>query len=507
MSTKPLSHWQMWCIAITVMLVTIIEMLDMTIVNVALPHMMSSLGANTDQITWVLTAYIVSASIVMILTGVLVQRLGCRKLLLINLVGFMLSSVLCGMSTHLSQIVLFRILQGMFGATLVPLSQYILQQTFPEEEQSKAFAIWGMGIMVAPVLGPSFGGVITEVLNWRWVFYINVPVCLFALVMAMRYIADSPTKKIPFDKVGLLWMTLAVGSLQIFLDRGNQEGWLQSNIILALIMLSVVSFIIFIYRGLNNKDNIINLHIFTNRNFTVATLLLGAACLGLMAIMALQPMMLEDLMGYSASFTGTIMAPRGLTCAVGMVMVGSLLRIIDARTLIAVGFALCALGTYLSMLFTVDVDWHYVMYTGAIQGLGMGLLFVPISMIALETLPDSQKAEGTGIFNFGRGLGSSIGISIFSTIFVRRTQINWNELGAHIDSTNLAVTQWLQPLHLSMGDSVAVKMLSLEVHRQAAIMAFNACHFAITLFFIILIPCAYLLKRVEVDPAKMAAAH
>ncbi len=484
-----------WLITIAVMLVAVMEVLDMTIVNVALPHMMGSLGANMDQITWVLTSYIVAAAIMMPLTGYLVSRLGRRRLLLINIIGFLVTSMLCGLSTSLYEIVSFRILQGVFGATLIPLSQYILRDTFPPDEQGKAMAIWGIGIMVAPVLGPTIGGYITEYLDWRWIFYVNLPVCIIALYMALKYIQETPRSKPITDWVGMFWMTLGIGSLQVFLDKGNEHNWFDSNGMLLLAVVCIVSLTTFIIRGLYYKHNIINLRLFKDRNFMSCTLMLSVFGISIFGIVAIQPLMLENLMHFPTSTTGLVMMPRGITAAIGMMFVAQMINRVDPRLFIALGIVLAAIGTYWMSLFTLDTGVNLIVITGAIQGLGMGLFFVPLSALALSTLKPKDTAEGSGLFSFGRSLGSSIGVSILGTIVTRETQVNWNYYGGKITHSSAALQKWLAAHHLTANSPMTAQLLGQELSRQATMVAFVDAYWITAISFLAMLPLVFVMQK------------
>lgn len=491
-----------WLITLTVMLVTVLEVLDMTIVNVSLPHMMGSLGADTDQITWVLTSYIVSSAILMPLTGFLVNRFGRKKLLLINIIGFLISSVLCGASVNLSQIVCFRTLQGVFGASLVPLSQFILRDTFPPAEQGKAMAIWGIGIMTGPILGPTIGGYITEILNWRWIFYINIPVCIIAWIMTQKLIEETPTKKQYIDWLGMFLMSCGVGCLQLFLDRGNMEDWFESKTIVALAIACVISLSVFIIRGLRKPDNIINLHLFKDRNFSSATLMMTLFCLALFSSIALNPIMLENLMGYPTQTAGWLMAPRGLASAIGMALVAQIITRYDARWIILSGVLLSAYGTYLMSKIDLTMSMSSFIISSSIQGFGMGLFFVPLSIIALSTLSKDDTAEGSGLFSFGRSIGSSIGISVMTTILSRKTQLSVNQLGAHINPFNPQLKMWLSTHGLNIHNPLTLSQLKGTIQQQASMLGFLNAYWITALIFVAMIPLIFILDKP--DPAKQS---
>lgn len=495
MNHKAYSNNMKWIITITVMSVAVIEVLDMTIVNVALPNMMGALGANSDQITWVLTSYIVSSAICMPLTGFLVTRFGRKRLLTINIVGFLLTSALSGMSVTLTQIVLFRTLQGIFGATLVPMSQYILRDTFPIEEQGKAMAIWGIGIMCGPIFGPTLGGYITESLNWRWIFYINVPVCIMAFFMTLKFIEETPRKKEFVDWFGLALLAVGIGALQIMLDQGSQDNWFQSNFIIILSLLSAYCLIFFVIRGLSYSKNIINIRLFSDSNFTTATVMLTLYSITVFGLLTLLPIMLEDLMNYPVDTAGWVMAPRGLTCAISMAIMAKLINKIDIRLLITAGLFFTVIGTFMMTQFSLNMSESYVITSGAVQGFGMGLFFVPMSTIALSTLPPQSTAEGSGLFSFGRSLGSSIGISLFSTVLSQESQVNWNRLGGHITAYSPALKQWLAQQNLTLSNPLTPQLLAQTLSQQSTMIAFLDCYWLAMILILLMFPLVLFMKK------------
>jgi DHA2 family multidrug resistance protein len=492
-----------WLIVLSVMLVAVIEVLDTTIVNVALSPMMGALGATRDQITWVLTSYIVSAAIVMPLTGYLVTRIGRKRLLLMNIVGFMITSLLCGLSTNLTQIVIFRVCQGLFGASLIPISQYVLLDTFAPSERGKAMAIWGIGIMVGPIFGPTLGGYITESLNWRWIFFINLPVCIVAFLLAMEVIQETPIKKIKTDWVGLFLMVLAVGCLQIFLDRGHTEDWFESHEIIILFVIMIFSATIFIVRGLNRTDNIINLRLFADPNFSKCCILIVVFIAGFFSIIALQPIMVQQLMGYPADVAGILMAPRGISSAFAMIIVGKFISRVDPRFFIATGLVLASATSYLMCGFTLQTSFHVMAMVTLTQGLGVGFFFVPLSVMAFSTLKPEQNAEAAGLFSFGRNLGTSIGISLVSTYLARMSQINWNYLSSRLSESNPNLQYWLQKQNLSTTDVKTIAFFSREIARQSSMVGFVNAFWVISMAFLVMIPLVLLLKKPAVIHAAM----
>ncbi len=492
-----------WLIVVSVMLVAIIEVLDMTIVNVALSPMMGALGATQDQITWVLTSYIVSAAIVMPLTGYLVEVVGRKRLLLINIIGFMGASLLCGLSHSLTQIVVFRILQGIFGASLIPLSQYILLDTFLPEERGKAMAIWGIGIMVGPILGPTLGGYITDTANWRWIFFINLPVCILAFFMALQVIIETPRIHKTTDWVGLFWMVLGVGCLQLFLDRGQTEDWFESKFIILMAILSVFALTLFIIRGLKVSHNIINLKLFLDYNFSTGCFVMVIFSMGVFSLIALQPLMVQQLMDYPAKIAGLSMAPRGLSSALAMLFIARYISVVDPRLFIASGLLVSALTSYAMSHFTLQTSFNMITMVSLIQGFGIGLFFVPLSTSVFATLDSSKQAEAAGLFNFGRNLGTSIGISITSTLLARYTQLNWGYLSAHFSIENPNFQWFLQQHHWTVQDPKALAYLSRELARQSSMLAFINIYWLLAVSFLFAIPFVFLLKKTTVHKAEL----
>jgi DHA2 family multidrug resistance protein len=480
---------------LALMLTTVMVIMDMTIVNVTLPHMMGALGATADQVTWVLTSYIVAEAVTIPLTGYLAGRFGRRNVLLAGIGGFVITSMLCGQASSLAEIVVFRLLQGVAGAPLIPLSQAVLVDSFSARDRGKAMAIWGIGIMLGPVLGPTIGGLVTEHMNWRWVFYINLPVGLLNLVLVRRFIADTPRRLVSTDLLGAAMMIVGIGSLQLVLDRGNQEGWWQSELILSLSLIAVVGILLFVWRSLQAKSPIVELQLFRDRNLAVASGMMLVFGLGLFGTIAVQPLMLERLFGYPAETTGLVMAPRALGSAVSMAIVARLTGSVDHRWLVGSGMLLACAGTWLMGGYNLDIGPAWVVWPGVVQGLGMGAVFVPLSTMAYGTLTREQADAGAGLFNLARTIGSSIGVSIAATWYTRFGQMAWNRLGGHINSFNPALYQWLSKMGLDISSPQAPALLAQELSRQASMLAFTQVFHMIALSFLIMAPLLLLLRR------------
>lgn len=493
---------QRWLIILAVMSATLMQVLDTTIVNVALPHMQGSLGATSDQISWTLTSYLVSSAIFMPLTGFFTDRLGRKKYLLLCIAGFTIASALCGASMSLAEMVFFRLLQGVFGAALVPLSQAIMADVYSEEERGKAMAIWGIGVMVGPILGPTLGGYLTEVANWRWTFYVNVPVGVLALLIGWRVVPDSQRKKRSMDWLGLLFISLAIGGGQYFLDRGNQQDWLSAIDIRLALLLCLVGFIGFLSYSLSRPGTaVFDLRIFKDHNFTIASLLLGVMGLGMFGTMVIQPLMLEGLLDYPVLLTGLVMAPRGISGMVGMLLISRIIHRVDARLLIVSGILCCIVGNAAGTYYSMNISPLWIILPLIVQGFGLSLIFVPLSTIAYATLPAAARTEAAGLYSLLRTLGSSIGISITITLVTRQTQVVWNQLGGFINPYNPALYQYLQPLQLKAQQPFAAAVLGNTLSRQAQMVAFVDAYAFITWSFVVMLPLVFLLKGHKRKPA------
>ena len=494
-------------LVVSVMLATLMQALDTTIANVALPNMQGSLSATQDQISWVLTSYIVAAAIATPATGWLASVLGRRRLLLIAIGGFTIASVLCGIASDISQMVLFRLLQGLFGAALVPVSQSTLLDVFPREKHGAAMAMWGMGVMVGPILGPPLGGWLTDAYSWHWVFLINVPIGILGVLGVAASLPTDDTKPTRFDWRGFGFLAMGIGALQLFLDRGEQKDWLSSVEIQIEAALAFLGFYLYVVHWLTSPRAFVNLGLFKDRNFLASNIFIFVLGVVLFATMALLPPYLQNLMNYPVVTTGLLLAPRGIGTLFAMMMVGRLLaRGIDARLLAGIGMVLTALSLWQMVHWGTEVPEHTIVMTGVIQGLGLGLVFVPISTVAYSTLPMSTRTEAAGIFSLMRNIGSSVGISVVMTLLSRGTQINHAELSEHLTPFNAATVLQGQA-GLSTAQNLA--MLNGEVTRQASAIAFLNDFWLMMVMTVVAIPMLLLLKPVKHvgAPAGLAAAE
>ncbi|WP_250464838.1 DHA2 family efflux MFS transporter permease subunit [Microbulbifer litoralis] len=422
-------------VTVSIMLATIIQVLDTTIANVALPHMQGSLAASSDQITWVLTSYIVAAAIMTLPVGYLSQRFGRRRLFLWSVAGFTLTSMLCGQAGSLNEMIFWRLMQGVFGAALVPLSQATLLDTYPREKHASAMSIWGMGVMIGPILGPTLGGWLTEYYSWRWVFYINLPFGILSLIGIWLYVPEGETKKTRFDALGFGLLALAVGALQMLLDRGEQVHWFDSIEIQLYAIASVLGLYLFVVHSMTSKTPFLSPGLFRDRNYVSGVVFIFVVGIILLATMALLPSYLQQWKGYPVVTTGLVLMPRGLGVMAAMMIVGRLLRYVDGRIMIGVGMLLVSLSLHLMAGFNLQVSQSALVWTGILQGLGLGFVFVPISTLAYATLPAQLRGEATALFSLSRNLGSSIGVSIVMAVLTRNMWINEQQLGGRLQLT------------------------------------------------------------------------
>lgn len=481
-------------LTVCVMLATIMQALDTTIANVALPYMMGSLSATLDQINWVLTSYIVAAAIMTPVTGFLATRFGRKKLFLASVAGFTAASVLCGMAASLEQMVLFRLLQGVFGAPLVPLSQSVLLDSYPKERHGSAMAMWGVGVMVGPILGPTLGGWLTESYNWRWVFYINLPVGILTFLGLSAYLAETRISKLSFDWFGFAALSLAIGSFQMMLDRGEQLDWFSSTEIVLEGALAGLAAYLFVVHTFTAERPFIDPRMFKDRNFSVGLVFIFMVGIILLATLALLTPYLQNLMGYPVITAGLVLAPRGGGTMVAMIIVGRLINRVDPRALVLFGLLLTALVLWEMTGFTPDVSQWTLIRTGVLQGLGLGFMFVPLSTITFATLSPEFRTQGTALFSLMRNIGSSIGISLVTFLLTRNTQIMHSELAQHVTPFNEALRQ---PGVAQIWDLATVAgraALNAEITRQATIVAYSDDFKLMMMVALAAVPFIFLLR-------------
>jgi DHA2 family multidrug resistance protein len=492
-------------ITLSIMLATVMQTLDSTIANVALPHMQGALSASQDQIAWVLTAYIVAAAIATPLTGWMCDRFGQKNVFMASIGGFTVASALCGMSDSLAEIVAARLAQGVFGAALVPLSQVVLMDINPREKQGQAMAIWGMGVMVGPILGPTLGGWLTDSYSWRWVFFINVPIGLLAIYGMWKYIRPVPgARRMSFDVFGFATLSLAIGSLQLLLDRGQQNDWFSSTETWVETIAMIVTATYFIAHTALTPANksFLDYRLLKNQNYVTGLLFIFIVGLVLYATRALTPTMLENLLDYPVATTGLVTAPAGIGTMIAMLIAGRIIGKVDLRLTLFVGFAVTAFALWEMAHYSLDLSQSDIIWPGLIQGIGTGLVFVPLSAATFATLNVEMRAQGTALYSLIRNIGSSIGISLVQTMLVRNTVIAHASLTDRVTSASPA---WNNPAVASAYDlhtAGGAAFLDGAVTQQAAMIAYIDDFWLMLFLTVMVIPLLLLIR----PPRSTAAA-
>lgn len=494
-----------------VMMATIMQILDTTIANVALPHMATALGATADTITWVLTSYIVASAIAIPITGWLSDQIGSRNLFLIAAVGFVASSALCGAAQTLPEMVAFRVLQGISAAFLNPLSQTVMLDINPPERQAKAMSIWGMGIMVGPIMGPVIGGYLTDNFNWRWVFYVNLPVGVVTVAILWWLLPSRPIRKRKFDLFGFSLLSIGISSLQLMLDRGQQQDWFSSTEIWIEALVAAITLWMFVVHLFTGKRPMFERELWKDRNLVTAIGFMLVIGLVMMATMALLPPMLQQLYGYSVFDTGLLLMPRGFGVVATMMVAAQLQqRGFDMRWSVGIGMAIAAASLWEMSHWTLVMGSGPFILSGFIQGLGLGLVFMPLNGMAFAGLPPHFRTEGASLMNLMRNVGASVGISIVTTMLSRGIQTSHEYLGANINASSM---NGLDPnLLRAMGGmgSTALGVIDGIVTQQAAMIAYLNDYWAMAIVTALSVPLVILLRRPKGPMAKPdpgAAGH
>jgi len=487
-----------------IMVAVIMQVLDTTIANVALPHMRASLGASQDEINWVLTSYIVAAAIATPLTGWFADRIGRRKLLLGAVVGFTAASLLCGVAANLTQMVLFRIVQGICGAMLVPLAQATMMDINPREKLGQAMAIFGAGIMFGPIIGPTLGGWLTETFNWRAVFLVNLPVGILAFVMLFALMPDTIIKIRKFDFFGFGMLALAVASLQMLLDRGQGLDWFESPEIWLYLILCISGLWVFIVHCLTAKNPFIDMGMFTDRNFVTGLVLILATGITLFSGLALLPPMLQNLMGFPVVETGILMGPRGIGTMAAMIIVGRLVSKYDPRILIVFGTLLMGYSLYMMTQFDIVMSTGPILISGFLQGVGMGFVFVPLNSLAFATIASKYRVEATSMFSLVRNVGQGIGISLVTTVLAQMQVVNYGELASRLTLDSGPLRDFAAA---HGGFANVASSLSGLITQQAAMLAFLDDFWLMMIITFASLPIVFLLRKPpkmeKPDPAHM----
>jgi DHA2 family multidrug resistance protein len=508
-----------WLITIAVMAGTFMEIIDTTVVNVALPHLAGSLSAGVDEATWVLTSYLVSNAVVLPITGWLSALFGRKRFLMICLALFTFSSMLCGSAPTLGTLIFFRIFQGVGGGALQPISQAILLETFPVRERGMAMAIWGLGVVIAPIIGPLLGGWITDNLSWRWAFYINLPIGLISLLMTALFIFDPEyirkQKAGSIDYWGLGLLIVGLGALQVVLDKGEREDWFSSAFILRLAVISGVALILLIYRELKTAHPVVDLRLFKERNYSAGVTIMFFFGFVLYGSIMLLPLFLQTLMGYDATLAGTSLAWGGVGSLLIMPIVGRLTTVVDSRWLVGIGLVINAVAVYLMSMFNTQVDFYTATWPRFVQGFGLGTTFVSLTTLTMSRISQEKMGNATGIFNLMRNLGGSFGIAAATTLLARRSQFHQNHLVERLNPLSLPFNEWMERAGNLLGlgpdwnlwdTPVPLAGLYQEVQRQAQMLAFCDDYWFFTIVFLCLLPLVLLMRRLPRGEVKSVEA-
>jgi DHA2 family multidrug resistance protein len=514
LTMNPAEEWRPavnpWIIAIAVTLATFMEVLDTSIANVALPHIAGSLSAGQDESTWVLTSYLVSNAIVLPLSGWLSSIVGRKRFYMGCVALFTVSSFLCGFAPNLPALIIFRILQGAGGGGLQPSEQAILADTFPPAKRGMAFAVYGIAVVMAPAIGPTLGGWITDNYSWRWIFFVNIPVGILSLILTSRLIQDPPYFKrrklseTKIDYVGLGFVALGLGALQIVLDKGQRDDWFESNFILILAIVSAASLLFVIWWEWRHKDPIIDLHLFRERTFAVSNLLMFMLGFALLGSTLLLPLFLQTLMGYTAELSGMALSPGGFAIMIFMPIVGWLLSRYDARYLLVFGLSMLSFSLFHMTNFDLNIDFKTAVYARILQAVGLAFLFVPINTAAYAFLPREKNNAASGLMNLARNIGGSVGISFVTTMLDRRTQKHSSDLMSHLTGANAQFQSMLRGLSqqfIAHGASApdaqrqAYAMVQNTVQRQATMLSYLDNFHILGYAILAMIPMVFLMKR------------
>jgi DHA2 family multidrug resistance protein len=512
-----------WLIAMVVMLATFMEVLDTSVANVALPHIAGNLSSTVDEATWVLTSYLVANAIVLPLGGYLSTLFGRKRFYMTCVAIFTLSSMLCGLAPSLPWLIFFRIMQGLGGGALQPTSQSILVETFPHEKRGAAMALYGMGVVFAPIVGPVLGGWITDNYSWHWIFLINIPVGILSLVLTYRMVFDPPTLKrvsikegFRIDYLGIGILTLGLAGLEIVLDEGQRRDWFASHLIIVSAVVAAVCLVGVVFYLLKKDHPIIDLRLLKDRNFALATVMLFVLGFVLYGSLALLPIFLQTLLGYTASLSGRVLSPGGVVILLMMPVVALLLRKTDTRYLIAAGFLFCGAGLIWMARFNLQVDFQTAMVSRMVQSFGLAFLFVPMNVTAFQNVPPDKTTYASGMLNLVRNIGGSTGIALVSTILARRSQVHQANLVANLHPSSLAYQGFLahsSQLLVQHGSSAADAAYQAQglaygtLLRQANMMAFADTFWIMGMLCIILLPLIFLMRKTHAGKAPLPADH
>ncbi|PYS21871.1 MAG: EmrB/QacA family drug resistance transporter [Acidobacteria bacterium] len=513
MSARPPQQWtpsfNPWIIAASVMLATFMEVLDTSVANVALPHIAGNLSATPEEATWVLTSYLVSNAIILPAANWLGRFFGRKRFLIVCIVIFTVSSALCGAAGSLGLLIVARIAQGAGGGALQPIAQAVLMESFPAEKRGSAMAVFGLGVVVAPIIGPTLGGWITDNYSWRWIFYINIPIGILAVLMARTFVEDPPyirdQRPGRIDYIGFGLMAVALGAMQLVLDKGQEEEWFASSFITWFVITATIAAIVFVIWELRSSDPIVDLRVLTNRNFAVGTSLMIVLGIVLYGTIALLPLFLQTLMGYPALESGLAVSPRGFGAVASMLIVGRLINRIRGRYLVLFGFSVLSYAIYMFSKINLEISVSSIVWPNIISGFAMGFIFVPLTTMALGTLANEQMGNASGVFNLMRNTGGSVGIAIVTTFLARGAQIHQAALVSHLTPYDPAFQERMKQLASGFamrgGSVVAQQQANAGVYgilvRQATVLSYIDVFRLLSFLCLLCIPAVFLFERVK----------
>ncbi|HKQ88883.1 MAG TPA: DHA2 family efflux MFS transporter permease subunit [Candidatus Acidoferrales bacterium] len=508
-----------WIIALTVTLATFMEVLDTSVANVSLPHIAGSLSASVDESTWVLTSYLVSNAIVLPMSGWFSSLIGRKHFYMSCVAIFTLSSLMCGLSTSLPMLIFFRVLQGAGGGGLQPSEQAILADTFPPRQRGMAFAVYGMAVVLAPAIGPTLGGWITDNFQWRWIFFINIPVGLLSLLLTQRLIEDPPylkqeKKNRRIDYIGLGLLAVGLGFLQVVLDKGERDDWFSSHFILITTVVSLAALVALVVWEWYHDDPVIDLHLFKERSFAIGNFLMFMVGFALLSSTVLLPLFMQTILGYTAEQAGLALMPGGFAILMAMPLIGFLLSKYDARWLLVFGLSLLSFALFFMTRFDPQIDFKTAALARVLQGLGLSCLFVPINTAAYAFLPKEKNNAASGLINLGRNIGGSLGISVVTTMLSRRTQFHQARLTGMFNPGNTWFETTLNALihkfiahgaSLGQATQQAYALIANMINRQAMMLAYIDDFWLVGWCVVVMIPLVFLMKRVK--PGGPMAVH
>lgn len=505
-----------WIIALAVVLPTLLEVIDTSVVNVSLGHISGSLSAGIDEATWTITAYLVSNAIIIPLTGWLSRIFGRKRYLVFSVILFTVSSFLCGSATTLSALIFFRVIQGLGGGALQPISQAILFEAFPPEEYGIAMSLFGVGVMFGPIVGPVLGGWITDNWSWNWIFYINIPIGIISVFMIMFFIQDPPyLKRIKekIDYIGLGLIVVGIGCLQIVLDKGQREDWFSSAFIMRLVIVSVLCLIAFVFWELRRREPILNLREFKNISFASANVIQCVSFFVLFGSILLLPLFVQQLLGYNALLSGMVLAPGGIATLISMPISGKLIQKVNPKAVLGIGLLIITYSIFVMSRFNADIDFHVIAFSRIIMGFGMGMVFIPLTSLAFSTIKKEEMGNATSIFNLLRNIAGSCGIAVMATLLVRRAQFHQFRLCEQLNPFDQRYQSALNKAMAVLGSKTGIESVAgangviyRQLIKQSTLFSFNDAFYFSTLLMLCVIPVVFLLKSPK-NAAKSIAVH